>query len=502
MSSRYDPPSPGPLPRAIRVPETSSDPIVVVGAGMAGLGAAVTLQRAGRRVVVLERLDSVGGLARSVEIQGHVFDVGPHYFFLDVSEDVNALVRSCLRTEEWRPIDFKISALFRGRNVPWPPTASAVFKLPPSGIYRFLKNAFKARIPDALVARPFLEGAYGRRMYEVFLGPYLKKKVPLSGGAERLHRDWWNQTARTIHNLPDVKRDKVLQTEPALVQRYLERYPQPAPAAETRSAPPPGGLTRAVRIVRGLLRMAMARSYKQVLYPPGGVGVNTERLSEAFVKEGGELHLRASNVELHADGSRIERVTWQEGAVEAPAHVVWTGSLHRLCSMLGVPRQELPFMTILLGMMIVDRPLPAGEDLYTYVADPDIVFNRIYYPNRSVEGLCPPGKDSLCVEITPDNERDAADPSRLTERIHQGLQRLGVCRAEHITHTHYMFVPDSYPVYPLDYREKLLAIWSELDRYDNLHSIGRSGQFWYNNMARSVRAGIETAQDLLGTYRA
>jgi protoporphyrinogen oxidase len=470
---------------------------------MAGLGAALTLQRAGRRVVVLERLDAVGGLARSVEVRGHVFDVGPHYFFLDVSAEVNDLVRSCLRPEEWRPIDFKISALIRGRNVPWPPTASAAFKLPPSGIYRYLRNAFRAEIPETLVARPFLEGAYGRRMYEIFLGPYLRKKVPLSDGAEHLHRDWWNQTARTIHNLPDVKRDKVLQTEPALVQRYLERYPQPAAASGPASARRPvGRIQRAVRILRGLLRMATARSYKQVLYPPGGVGVITERLAEAFVREGGELHLRASNVEFETEGRRVTRVTWQGGAIDHPDQVVWTGSLHRLCSMLGLPRQELPFMTILLAMMILDRPLPPGEDLYTYVADAGIVFNRIYYPNRSVEGLCPAGRDSLCVEITPDDERDAADPNRLTERIHQGLERLGVCRAGHIVHTHYMFVPDSYPVYPLDYREKLAAIWSELDRYENLRSIGRSGQFWYNNMARSVRAGIETAQDLVGAFRA
>jgi len=37
---------------------------------MAGLGAALTLRRAGREVIVLERLGEVGGLARSVEFRG------------------------------------------------------------------------------------------------------------------------------------------------------------------------------------------------------------------------------------------------------------------------------------------------------------------------------------------------------------------------------------------------------------------------------------------------
>src|SRR5689334_1650721 len=75
-ASGYDPP---PLFARIRDTRTgtvpvvtppSADrrgPVVVIGAGMAGLGAAATLRRAGKEVVVLERLDQVGGLARSVE---------------------------------------------------------------------------------------------------------------------------------------------------------------------------------------------------------------------------------------------------------------------------------------------------------------------------------------------------------------------------------------------------------------------------------------------------
>lgn len=480
-------------------------PVVIVGAGMAGLGAAATLRRAGKEVLVLERQDVVGGLARSFEWDGHVFDVGPHYFFLDVSEEVNALVKSCVRQEEWRPIDFRINALIGRSDVPWPPTASAAFKLPPSGIWRFLRSAMKQDFPASHVARDFLKHCYGETMYRIFLGPYLRKKVPPSEGAERLHRDWWNQTARTIHNVPDAKRDKVLQTEKDVVAKYLARYPQPPPdpaqVAAQQAAARKGG-PRAWRIVQGLARTAFAKNYKQVLYPPRGVGVITERVAEDFTRSGGRILLRASNVALETRGDHVARVTWDGGEVRDPELVVWTGSIHRLCQLAGIAREELPFMTILLGLLKMRRPLKPGTDLYTYVADPDVVFNRIYYPTRSVGGLCPPGKDSLCVEITPDDERDAAQPERLTQRIQDGLRKLRVCEPGDIEELKYMFVPDSYPVYPLDYREKLERIWSRLERFDNLRSIGRSGQFWYNNMARSMRAGIETARDHLGTFKA
>ena len=54
------------------------------------------------------------------------------------------------------------------------------------------------------------------------------------------------------------------------------------------------------------------------------------------------MHLRAANVDVQAEGARVTRVGWDGGAIENPSEVIWTGSLHRLCSMVGVPREELP----------------------------------------------------------------------------------------------------------------------------------------------------------------
>ncbi len=51
--------------------------VVVVGAGLAGLSAAMRLAGAGREVVVLEREDRPGGRAGRLEMQGFSFDTGP-----------------------------------------------------------------------------------------------------------------------------------------------------------------------------------------------------------------------------------------------------------------------------------------------------------------------------------------------------------------------------------------------------------------------------------------
>ena len=51
-------------------------PVLVVGAGMAGLGCAVTLHRAGIPVTVLERDQEVGGRVQTDELNGYRLDRG------------------------------------------------------------------------------------------------------------------------------------------------------------------------------------------------------------------------------------------------------------------------------------------------------------------------------------------------------------------------------------------------------------------------------------------
>lgn len=56
---------------------SSSSPVVVVGAGMGGLAAAVALGAAGHQVTVLEAGDDVGGKVGEVSVDGVAFDTGP-----------------------------------------------------------------------------------------------------------------------------------------------------------------------------------------------------------------------------------------------------------------------------------------------------------------------------------------------------------------------------------------------------------------------------------------
>src|SRR5437763_7571870 len=65
---------------------TREHPVVVLGAGPAGLTAGYLLTKQAKPVIVLEATDQVGGIARTEVRDGYRFDLGGHRFFTKVKE--------------------------------------------------------------------------------------------------------------------------------------------------------------------------------------------------------------------------------------------------------------------------------------------------------------------------------------------------------------------------------------------------------------------------------
>lgn len=70
--------------------------VAILGAGPAGLGAALGLARDGYRVAVFEQGSRVGGNAGSFELAGLPVDYGSHRFHPAADPGVMALVRELL----------------------------------------------------------------------------------------------------------------------------------------------------------------------------------------------------------------------------------------------------------------------------------------------------------------------------------------------------------------------------------------------------------------------
>ena len=65
---------------------------VIIGSGIGGLSIGALLAKRGLKVIVLERHSIIGGRCSSFNYQGHILDLGPHYFgVIDIS-GLNALL--------------------------------------------------------------------------------------------------------------------------------------------------------------------------------------------------------------------------------------------------------------------------------------------------------------------------------------------------------------------------------------------------------------------------
>ena len=153
-------------------------PIAILGAGPAGLGAALCLAR--RRqfaVTVFERNSVIGGNAGSFDLEGLRVDYGSHRLHPACSSRVLSDIQSLLgddlltRTRHGR-------IRLRGRWVHFPlKPLNLTFSLPPSFIMGVMWDAvFKARSPnsDATFATE-LEKGLGKTICRDFYFPYSRK---------------------------------------------------------------------------------------------------------------------------------------------------------------------------------------------------------------------------------------------------------------------------------------------------------------------------------------
>ena len=153
------------------------DETLVLGAGPAGLTAAYLLGKAGEHAVVLEADRQVGGLAKTVEIDGYRFDLGGHRFFTKAWE-VEALWNEIMGDEFLlRP---RMSRIYWNKKFLDYPLRGpdVVRKLGPVELARCIASYLKAAVlpkrrEESL--EDWVSNRFGRRLFELFFKSYTEK---------------------------------------------------------------------------------------------------------------------------------------------------------------------------------------------------------------------------------------------------------------------------------------------------------------------------------------
>ena len=152
-------------------------PVVIVGAGPAGLTAAHELVRRGIRPIVLEEGDKVGGLARTEDYRGYRFDIGGHRFFTKI-EEVQRLWQEVLG-EDYLKIPRLSRIYHQGRFFNYPlDSFNALSNLGLVESLLILLSYFRAQVwpyPEDRTFEQWVTNRFGRRLYETFFKTYTEK---------------------------------------------------------------------------------------------------------------------------------------------------------------------------------------------------------------------------------------------------------------------------------------------------------------------------------------
>ena len=154
--------------------------IAVIGAGPAGMTAALQLSRRGAEVSVFEAGQRVGGLARSLDLWGQRVDLGPHRFFstdarvnqlwLDIVGREYAMVDRLTRIYYRRRLfQYPLKPLNALWNMGLPDAAMCVT----SYLKEQLRPGFQAK--DDVSFESWIVRRFGRRLFEMFFKSYSEK---------------------------------------------------------------------------------------------------------------------------------------------------------------------------------------------------------------------------------------------------------------------------------------------------------------------------------------
>ncbi len=443
----------------------ADEPTLVLGAGPAGLTAAYVLGKAGHKAVVLEADRQVGGLAKTVEIDGFRFDLGGHRFFTKAHE-VEALWHEIMGDEFLlRP---RMSRIYwNGRFLDYPLRGPDVIrKLGPVELTRCVGSYAKAalspkRQEDSL--EDWVSNRFGRRLFELFFKTYTEKVwgVPTS----EIRAEWAAQRIKGL-SFTSAARAAFFGNRGNKVKTLISEFH----------------------------------------YPRYGPGQMWEAMAQRIEDEDGEILLDTPVELIELEDGRVVGVE-AAGCTYRPEAVISSLPLRDVVAMTQ-PRPPAEVVAAARGLRYRDfltvALVVSGDDLFPdnwiYIHEPSVRVGRIQN-YRSWSPWMVPDPEKACVGLEyfcfAGDDLWSMTDDELVEFASAELEQLGLARSGQVERGFAIRVPKAYPIYDADYAERVATIRAWLETIENLQQIGRNGLHRYNNSDHSMLTALRAVDNLL-----
>jgi len=442
--------------------------VAVIGAGPAGMTAALQLSRGGAHVTVYEADERVGGLARSLELWGQTVDLGPHRFFC-TEERVNRLWRDVVG-RDYRFVNRLTRIFYEGQFYDYPlRPMNALRNMGIMSAGLCLTSYLKEKAwpsysqKDNGSFESWVVNRFGRRLFEMFFKSYSEKLwgIPCS----ELDADFAAQRIRKF-SLGEAVASALLPRRAARHKTLVDRF----------------------------------------AYPLRGTGSVYAKMADLVTANGGEIRLRCPVRSVLRDKLEVRGVELGDGNREACDHVISTMPLTLLVRSLGdIPAEvaqavdSLRFRNTVLVYLHVESDA-LFDDQWIYVHSPDLLMGRVTNFRNWVPELYGDKRTTILALEYWCYSADALwseSDEQLIDRAKREMRATGLLGGAKVLDGHVVRIPRCYPVYARGYKEHVQKIAVHLRNYRGLTAIGRYGAFKYNNQDHSILMGILAADNLL-----
>ena len=436
--------------------------VCVVGGGLAGLSVAKYLLELGlKSVMVLEASERVGGLLKSEDVSGYVFDTGGSHIMFSKNPEVLAEMTALLNGNViYHRRNTKI--YYKGRFVKYP-FENGLKDLPPEERYECLKgvlDAYIARLTGrAREPRNFLEWikyVFGEAIASKYLIPYNEKIWKTS--LDKISLDWVGG------RVPNPPLDDVIK---AAVGLDVEGYKHQLNFCYPRE----GGIE------------ALAKSLARLLRVNGGVV---------------RVNAPVTSIERSPHNDLIE-VSSEEFTVKCEC-VVYTSPLNRSHKILEPVLHEKAALlnelrSVSLAVVGVGARGPTPPYHWIYFPETNVPFHRVGILSNYSPANAPAGGVALIAEVS--FKEDSTPPKTRVEReVLEGLESVGLLRLSNVEVTETWFWRDAYVLYD-DRRRNVLSEILPLLRKAGIFPHGRFGSWEYLNMDAVLLKSRELAGDII-----
>ena len=420
--------------------------------------------------MIIEQARQVGGISKTVDYRGYLFDIGGHRFFTK-SDEVKKIWQEILGASFLtRPRLSRIYYKNRYFYYPLRPL-NALVNLGPWEAAHVVFSYLAAQMSppkEVITFEDWVSKNFGRRLFRIFFKTYTEKVWGIS--CHEIQADWAAQRIKSL----------------SLAKAVLDSF----------------GIKRGEKVTTLI---------DEFQYPAKGPGQMWAKAQEIIESKGGHIDLNARVERLRHRGGEVvsAAIGSSHGQAEVPGdHFLSSLPLKDLIlSMDPAPPERVvqaakglryrDFFTV--GLVIDQEQI--FPDNWIYIHSPEVMVGRIQnfknwsplmVPDEHQTSL---GLEYFCFETDEIWKRPDRD---LLDMAVKELGILGLADPSQIADGTVIRSRKTYPIYDAGYKGNIDTLKDYLSTFSNLQTIGRNGLHRYNNQDHSMLTALRAIDNIMG----